>query len=59
MRYFVTKPADDMGRNYWYVRDSQMDEQWAVASFWGKMPGAEREARGLCDRLNRRETEAA
>ena len=56
-RYFVTPPADSGGDDYWKVRDRNADEQWAVAWFWGKLPRAEREARGLCDRLNRDEAD--
>lgn len=56
-RYYVTGPTDRGGSYYWHVRDSRDTEKWAVAWFWGNLPGAEAEARSLCDRLNKREAE--
>jgi hypothetical protein len=57
MRYFVTAPVPG-GDAWWLVHDSQAhlygeEDNFSVATFSAKMPGAEAAARGLCDKLNR------
>lgn len=56
MRYIITAPVPG-GEDWWRVADTQAQEygqedNFAVAEFFGKMPNAEQEAQGLCDRLN-------
>ncbi len=53
MRYFVTEPIPN-GYAYYDVRDheSNLGENFSVATFWRDMPGADKVARDLCMMLN-------
>jgi len=55
-RYFVRPPIEG-GDAWWLVNDRLghligEEDNFTIASFSKKLPRAEREARGLCDRLN-------
>ena len=53
-RYFITKPVEN-GYAYWDVRDSKSGvmENFAVATFYKRLPGAERAARAYCEQCNK------
>jgi hypothetical protein len=56
VRYRVTPPVPG-GYDWWNVIDTRAEEygqedNFAVAEFFAKIPNAEQEAQGLCDRLN-------
>lgn len=52
-RYFITPPVDG-GYAWWDVCDSRSEvmPNFAVATFFKDLPGAEAAARALCDQLN-------